>query len=46
MSHQGVADRSKITNAEVDAYLDLLRRQDNGRAFEDHARIRADPREA
>ena len=26
--HQGVADRSKITTAEVEAYLDLLRRHD------------------
>ena len=33
MGYQGVADRSKITNAEVDAYLDLLRRDDGGRAF-------------
>ena len=33
MGYQGVADRSKITTAEVDAYLDLLRRHDNGRAF-------------
>ena len=33
MGYQGVADRSKITDAEIDAYLDLLRRQDDGRAF-------------
>ena len=33
MGYQGVADRTKITNAEIDAYLDLLRRDDNGRAF-------------
>jgi haloalkane dehalogenase len=30
---QGVADLSKITTAELDAYLVLLRRTDNGRAF-------------
>jgi pimeloyl-ACP methyl ester carboxylesterase len=33
MGYQGVADRSKVTAAEVDAYLDLLRRRDGGRAF-------------
>ena len=33
MGYQGVADRSKITDAELDAYLDLLRRGDGGRAF-------------
>jgi haloalkane dehalogenase len=33
MRHQGVADLSKITTAELDAYLVLLRRTDNGRAF-------------
>ena len=33
MRLQGVADRTKITSAEVDAYLTLLRRQDGGRAF-------------
>ena len=33
MGYQGVADRTKITNAEIDAYLDLLRCHDNGRAF-------------
>ena len=30
---QGIADRSAITNAEVDAYYYLLRRGDGGRAF-------------
>lgn len=33
MRWQGVADPSKITNAELDAYLMLLRAQDHGRAF-------------
>jgi haloalkane dehalogenase len=33
MRLQGVADLTKITNAELDAYLDLLRRVDHGRAF-------------
>lgn len=33
MRRQGVADLSKITTAELDAYLVLLRRTDNGRAF-------------
>jgi haloalkane dehalogenase len=33
MRHQGIADLSKITTAELDAYLVLLRRTDNGRAF-------------
>jgi hypothetical protein len=33
MRLQGVADLTKITNAELDAYLDLLRRVDGGRAF-------------
>jgi haloalkane dehalogenase len=33
MRHQGVADLSKITIAELDAYLVLLRRTDKGRAF-------------
>jgi|RhiMetStandDraft_4_1073278.scaffolds.fasta_scaffold00117_8 haloalkane dehalogenase len=30
---QGIADQTKITNGELDAYLDLLRRVDGGRAF-------------
>jgi pimeloyl-ACP methyl ester carboxylesterase len=33
MRHQGIADLSKITTAELDAYLVLLRRTDKGRAF-------------
>ena len=33
MGYQGIADRSQITTAELDAYLDLLRRSDGGRAF-------------
>jgi hypothetical protein len=33
MRHQGIADLSKITTAELDAYLVLLRRTDNCRAF-------------
>jgi hypothetical protein len=33
MRRQGIADLSKITTAELDAYLVLLRRTDNGRAF-------------
>ena len=33
MRHQGIADLSKITTAELDAYLVLLRHTDNGRAF-------------
>jgi haloalkane dehalogenase len=33
MRRQGVADFSKITTAELDAYLVLLRRADQGRAF-------------
>jgi pimeloyl-ACP methyl ester carboxylesterase len=33
MRLQGVADLTKISNAELDAYLDLLRRVDGGRAF-------------
>jgi haloalkane dehalogenase len=33
MRLQGVADLTKITKAELDAYLDLLRRVDGGRAF-------------
>jgi len=33
MGLQGVADRSAIPNAELDAYVDLLKREDSGRAF-------------
>ncbi len=33
MGLQGVADRSAVTNAELDAYVDLLKRGDGGRAF-------------
>ncbi len=33
MALQGVADRSAVPNAELDAYVDLLKRGDGGRAF-------------
>ncbi len=33
MGFQGVADRSVVSNAELDAYVDLLKREDDGRAF-------------
>ncbi len=33
MRLQGVADRSAVPNAELDAYVDLLKREDGGRAF-------------
>lgn len=33
MRHQGIARPQQDTNAELDAYLVLLRRTDNGRAF-------------
>jgi haloalkane dehalogenase len=33
MRWQGIANQSKITNAELDAHLELLRRVDGGRAF-------------
>jgi len=33
MSLQGVAARSAVPNAELDAYVDLLKREDGGRAF-------------
>jgi len=33
MGLQGVADRSAVANAELDAYVDLLKREDRGRAF-------------
>ena len=33
MRLQGVADRSAVTGAELDAYVDLLKREDGGRAF-------------
>lgn len=33
MSLQGVADRSAVPNAELDAYVDLLKLEDGGRAF-------------
>ncbi len=33
MALQGVADRSAVSNAELDAYVDLLKRDDGGRAF-------------
>ncbi|MBA2342636.1 MAG: hypothetical protein H0V85_04140 [Thermoleophilaceae bacterium] len=33
MSLQGVADRSAVPDAELDAYVDLLKREDGGRAF-------------
>jgi haloalkane dehalogenase len=33
MYYAGIGDRSKITTAEIDAYVDLLKRKDGGRAF-------------
>jgi haloalkane dehalogenase len=33
MALQGVADRSAVSHAELDAYVDLLKREDGGRAF-------------
>jgi haloalkane dehalogenase len=33
MRWQGIDDKTKISNAELDAYLDLLRRGDGGRAL-------------
>jgi haloalkane dehalogenase len=33
MALQGVADRSAVPGAELDAYVDLLKRDDGGRAF-------------
>ena len=33
MGLQGVTDRSAVTGAELDAYVDLLKREDGGRAF-------------
>jgi pimeloyl-ACP methyl ester carboxylesterase len=33
MRLQGIQDMSAVTSAELDAYVDLLREQDNGRAF-------------
>ncbi|HET6448478.1 MAG TPA: alpha/beta fold hydrolase [Conexibacter sp.] len=33
MALQGIADRRAVPNAELDAYVDLLKRQDDGRAF-------------
>lgn len=33
MGLQGIGDRSKVPNEEIDAYVDLLRRVDGGRAF-------------
>ncbi len=33
MGLQGVADRSAVPNAELDAYVDLLKLEDGGRAF-------------
>jgi pimeloyl-ACP methyl ester carboxylesterase len=33
MRRQGIADQAKISNAEMDAHLDLLRRGDGGRAL-------------
>jgi len=46
MSLQGVADRSSVTNGELDAYVELLKREDGGRAFLHHARLRAHGRQA
>lgn len=33
MGLQGIGDRSKVPTAEIDAYVDLLKREDSGRAF-------------
>ena len=33
MALQGIADRSAVPDAEIDAYVDLLKREDGGRAF-------------
>lgn len=33
MALQGVADRPAVPSAELDAYIDLLKREDGGRAF-------------
>jgi pimeloyl-ACP methyl ester carboxylesterase len=33
MGMQGIGDRSKVPNEELDAYVDLLKRDDGGRAF-------------
>lgn len=33
MGMQGIGDRSAVPNEELDAYVDLLRREDGGRAF-------------
>ena len=33
MRLQGIGDRSKVANEELDAYVDLLKREDGGRAF-------------
>ena len=33
MGLQGIGDRSKVPNEEIDAYVDLLKREDGGRAF-------------
>lgn len=33
MGLQGIGDRSKVPNEELDAYVDLLKREDGGRAF-------------
>ncbi|MDQ6842242.1 MAG: alpha/beta fold hydrolase [Actinomycetota bacterium] len=41
MLRLGVADMSSVSVSELDAYVDLLKREDGGRASEDHARLRA-----
>jgi haloalkane dehalogenase len=33
MGMQGIGDRSNLPNEEIDAYVDLLKREDGGRAF-------------
>jgi len=33
MRLQGIANRAAVTNAELDAYVELLKREDHGRAF-------------
>jgi len=47
MALQGVADRSAVPDAELDAYVDLLKREYGGHAFlQSHARLRAHSRQA
>ncbi len=46
MALQGVADRSAVPDPELDAYVDLLKRGWRSSVPEDHARLRADGRQA